>query len=351
MKAYKIVLFSLLFTITFTSCSIWSNNDLVDNAKNEILEENSSKIDKDDDTFESNFDKFEEAENSEKENKVYSSDYLTEEKYISLDDLDISNLNNLELEIRWNVLIDSVDTIVVNFSNIESPFPEDSYTLSTYEKWDESFIYRAFSKYEVLDYWKNIFLIEAYSWEKVSKLQLIVNISKNPEENKVTNKEDLSFSDDSEYIDLSTMPSSTVYGTPSELWNWDITYSDIKGLVIKKVWDLELSYDSAKISDFVMENFKSYPYWNTLRYIKDDMWLSFYLVREVDWKYKYEKHYYIDSSYYWILSLEEWEIDSSDENFNLNTYIRDLNNNLKETNDNFVLSQVSDILFRQLISN
>ncbi|MDF1682241.1 MAG: hypothetical protein P1U46_00190 [Patescibacteria group bacterium] len=44
--------------------------------------------------------KFEEASNTEKEEKFYSISYETDQKFLSIDDLDLTRLNKKELDIK-----------------------------------------------------------------------------------------------------------------------------------------------------------------------------------------------------------------------------------------------------------
>lgn len=341
MKKNKFLYIGLFILFFLSSCWFNSQNDtqiikdeLLNPSSNNSSSENESWLD----TFEENMSKFEEASNTEKEEKFYSISYETDQKFLSIDDLDLTRLNKKELDIKWKVLVDSVDKIMVKFLNIESIYPEDYYMLWKFKKGDNEFLYRAYDEYKTLDFGLNTYIIEAYSWDEVSIMKIEIKLSKKNEENILNKNENIS-------VDLSSLPSSTFYGSASILWNWDIIYSDINWLLIRKVGDLNLDFTSDSVSEYVIENFESYPYWNTLRNIESDKWISFYLTRIIDENnYLYEKHYYTQNWYYWIIKLEEWSWISSEN-------ISDKNFELKESNKDFVITQISDILFKHLIDN
>ena len=104
----------------------------------------------------------------------YETEYLSNEKFLELNELDKSNFSSLEVELTWITLVD-IDKIEVNFSNKDSKFPDDNYTLTEFKPWDKTFLYRAFSKYETFDYWRNVYTFIAYSWENKSILELVIN--------------------------------------------------------------------------------------------------------------------------------------------------------------------------------
>lgn len=273
------------------------------------------------------------AEEKFEEKNSISIKYLTDEKFLEIDDFSINDFKDLEQEITWKTLT-KVDKIKVYFSNPTSSFPNDIFELKKFKAWDKTFLYRAFKKYETLDYGENIFIFEAYSWEKISKLEYIVTIEK---ENFEIAKNPILIQD---------LPVSSVYGNPVELWNWKITYSDIKWLEIENLW-ITLNNSEDSVTNFLKEKYKNIFYWNTKRTILGESGVSFFVVRVVWNKYFYEKHYSIEG-FYWILSLEQWDFIG---NWTLDEKLKtlwELNLSLREKNKSFSTVKIADLLFQSL---
>lgn len=320
----KKILLLLFVSIFLVSCFWKVSKEDENKAKKDLLSNDMSYVENK---------KIEEEKKSEyKEEKIsknfIESRYLTEEKFIEIDEFSISDFLDLEQEITWKTLT-NVDKIIVNFSNSSSNFPSDRFQLKKFKAWDEKFLYRAFKKYETFDYGENIYVIEAYSWEKISKLEYRIRLEK--EEKK------------SEPIEILDLPTSSIYWNPIEIWDWKITYSDVKWLEIEKVWELYLENNSDSITKFLASKYNWYFYWNTKRQFLWEKWLSFFVVRAEKEKYFYEKHYYIDW-FYWILSLEEWDFDS--ENSEKIKKLWELNLLLKEKNKDFKMIEIADLLFQ-----
>ena len=327
----KIFILSLVTLFVLTSCwgtdknqendiknellNWWNNNNLV-------VDNNSGKVEIDENR--ENFDK--------KSENYLEVNYLTEEKFLEFDNFTISDFKNLEKEITWKTLA-NVDKIVVSFSNKESTFPNDSFQLKQFKAWDSKFLYRAFKKYETLDYGENIYVFEAYSWDKVSKLQLIINILK-PEQKVL------------EPVEVWNLPFSSTYWNPVEIWNWNITYSDIKWIEISQVWEIDLKNDSDSVTNYLKEKYNSVFYWNSKRTIWTN-WLSFFVVRASGNNYIYEKHFY-SWNLYWVLELEKWDLDSELTLDDKLKVISELNTTLKEKNDTFENAKIADKLFADL---
>jgi len=319
----------LLFvtTLFLTSCFWW--NDDVTKAKQEMLNQDNSLEEK----YEENIAKFEEAEKEQKEKFVIN--YLTDSKFIELDSLENKDLNSLELEITWKTLV-NVDKINVIFSNTSSKFPVDNYALKTFKSWDDDFLYRAFKKYETLDYGENKYIIEAYSWEEVSKIELIINIEK---------EDETSESDDNlvvtEQVDLNKLPVWWDFWNPLDIWLWKFTYSDIKWLQIEKLLNVNLRLETDSVNEFLADKIDWWFFWNSLRPVSGEEGVSFYLIR-LEWdKYFYEKHYYTNSWFYGVLVLETWTwIDLN--------WLSEKNTELKDKNKDFVITTISDMLFKKL---
>lgn len=256
---------------------------------------------------------------------------LTDNQLLKLDDLSGVDLLGWAVEITWKTLW-NVDKIVVKFSNETSDFPDDTYTLKKFKAWDKTFLYRAFSKYETLDYWRNVYIFEAYSGDEITKLELILNVKDDVSNETVNNWES---------IDITKLPVSEKFWNPIELWNWKIWYSDLNWLEIKSEVLPDLTCE--KVTSMLADKINWYFYWNTCRYIKDKEWVSFFVIR-LDWdKYIYEKNYYLPYQWlYWVQELETWTWVTS-------INIWEKNSELKEKNKDFWILEVTDDLFKQIL--
>lgn len=346
----------LIFLLVFLSSCFVENNDEVNKAKQELLSwttnEDSSSQDNSNDNLESqgesmswsfldNEEKYNEAENTEVKKEKYLVEYLTDKRFISLDSLEWENFNDLKVEFTWNTLIDDVEKIIVKFTNEWSDFPDDNYTLQTFNPWDNSFTYRAFDSFETLDYWVNEYIIEAHSWNDISKLKVVLNVFENEEDYLVSKQKKVE--NNSYTFDMDSLPENSDFGSPTEIKNWIYTYTDIKWLELKDIWDRWPELESDSITAFLSENSWSWFYWNTLRPISGDNWVSFYVIR-LDWdEYFYEKHYYIDNWLYWTILLDTWywvDLDS----------LSDKNKELGEKNKDFVITNITDKLFINILN-
>lgn len=316
----------IILVLSLTSCFWW--NDDVTKAKQELLNQDNSLEEK----FEENIAKYEEAEKQEKEKIVIN--HLTDSKFIELDSIDENDLSSLELEITWKTLV-NVDKINVTFSNSSSKFPVDNYALKTFKSWDKTFLYRAFKKYETLDYGENKYIIEAYSWAEVSKIELIINI----EEEKVSDSKNEEIV--TEQVNLNNLPVWWDFWNPVDIWLGKFTYSDIKWLQVEKLINADLTLDSDSVNEFLADKIDWWFFWNSLRPVSWEEWVSFYLIR-LEWdKYFYEKHYFTTSWFYWVLVLETWSwIDLN--------WLSEKNTQLKEKNADFTITTISDKLFKKL---
>ncbi len=338
MKKY-IIMLSLLLLLT--SC-FWNTQkeekETKENVKKELLWENFWEENNEDNSWEeeNNLDNeennswdLEESNSWDLENEVWEDEkikqkYLTEEKYIELDDISIEDFDSMKAEITWKTLT-SVDKIKVTFSNPSSNFETNPHTLKKFKAWDKKFLYRAFKEYEVIDYGENTYLIEAYAWDKVSKLELKVNLEK-PKPASIDN-----------------LPEDEVIWKAIKSENGDVSYSKIDGLTLKNVWKLNLSMSTDSVTSYLKENISWWFYWNTLTYIKGKNWISFYVVRKDSESnvYSYYKYYYNSDSILGILKLKDWTIESSEE-------LSKLNSKLKKENDSFSKTALADSLFKKL---
>ncbi len=272
-------------------------------------------------------------DNEENEEKnTLEKKYLTEEKFIEFDDLEISDFEDLEEEITWKTIW-KVDKIIVKFSNPSSNFPDDSFELKKFKSGDEKFLYRAFKKYETIDFWENTYVFEAYSGDEVSKLELKVSV----------------FEEKKEPVSMENLPEDSIFWSPREIWDGKITYTDIKWLEIENVWNIDLKLDSDSITKYLQEKLDSWFYWNTSRYIKNESWVSFYVIAKDKWEnsYTYSKHYYNWDSLYGVLELEKWELDL-EEWGDIWEVLKQKNLELKAKNDDFTITAISDTLFKKL---
>lgn len=260
---------------------------------------------------------------------------LTNDQFLELDDLSNKNLLDLELEITWKTIW-KVDKIIVTFVNEWSEFPVDKYTLKQFNSGDSSFLYRAFKKYETMDMWKNVYTIEAYSWNEISKLQLVLNAYEDDNLER-TNEDNLTVQE----IDIEKLPKNATYWTPVLLWKWKISYSDLQWLEIVSDNIVWLTCDN--ITESIADKVNSWFFWNTCRPISWDEWISFFIVR-LDWdEYVYEKHYYLPYQWiYWIQELERWTwVDIKN--------IWEKNTELKVKNSEYNILNITDSLFKEIL--
>ena len=340
---YNVIL--LLFLIVLLSSCFTSDDDLIKAKKNLwIIESDKSKIDSIDTSIVNISDNkssidiedlqkwwIEEIDNldynqeiKEKIVKTIEINSLTNEQFLELDDMSSFNLLSRKITITWKTL-SSVDKITVHFSNDSSSFPNDSFTLKKFKKWDSIFLYRAFSKYETMDFWKNKYIFEAYSWDKVSKLELIFNVFKQKIEEKK--------------IDFSKFPTNEKYWDIIDLWYLKKWYSNIKWLEIIDDNNPDLKCDS--VTNILAEKINSWFFWNTCRPLKWDKWISFYTIR-LDWDiYIYEKNYYLDYIWLYITQLlETWTWVT-----NINISLK--NTKLKEKNKDYKILEIVDELINK----
>jgi len=339
-------MFYVTFLILFLSSCFWENTEVINDAKQELWivkkEESDAKkievvsFDSDTDTSEEqNIEK--KAEITEEQTNKFEIIELTQDQFLEFDDISEKDFLSWEIEITWKIT-DKVEKIKVNFTNENSDFPDDSYVLTQYKEWDETFLYRALSRYETLDFWVNKYVFFAYSWDKVSKTELIIHVEKKNE--KIIDEWEDSEEIKTEEIEIADLPVSTDSWYPIQIWENKLTYSGIKWLEISKKWKADLSCEN--ITDYLQESLGTWFYWNTCRDIEKDKWLSYFVLR-LNWdKYVYEKHYvvYTDLSY-WVYELETWTWVTKDT-------IAEKNTELKEKNTDYPTLEVVDKLFIDL---
>lgn len=331
-KSINIV--SVLFLILLLSSCFGSNNDEVNKAKQDLwITESSGSME---DTW-SNIDTKSESGSlvENQETKQVEITPLTSEQFVELDDLSNEDFSDWEVEIKWKTLT-NVDKIIITFENKDSQFPIDKYDLKQFKPGDKEFTYRAFSKYESLDYGKNVYTIEAHSWDKVSKLQLVINLKLKEDRSSAENVGEVS-----EDISLDTLPTSAKFWNPIQLWSWKVWYSDIKWLEIRKDNLSDLTCE--KLTESLSSKIDWYFFWNTCRPINTDKWFSFFIIRLAWDKYYYEKHYYLSSKWiYWVQELETWTWVTKE-------IMEAKNLELKAKNASYDILKISDSLFNELV--
>lgn len=305
----------------------------------------------------------------ESENKAsYSLNNLDSNNFIELDNLTekVENISD-RIEITWKILNENVDKIVVSFKNANSIYPNDKYELKSFKKGDKSFKYNADARwFQNIDYWKNEYLIEAYVWEQISEIELLINIpeEKQEEETKSDTDTQVVLSDDIKYDKKMIwewedslylwMPVSDTFWEVLTLSDWKVTYSKIENLEIFRdnFNKSELSSDNIWKADwtwYLNKNIDSYVYWNTHReidYSNKDAWISFYVLRKSSKKYIYEKYYFdFNHSLKWVLKIKEFDITKE----NIWEEMSELNTKLKDDNENFEIVKVTDSLFKEII--
>ena len=331
------------------------NNKWVEDAKREMWVMFDENIDETEST-----DTKEKSESKEIVKATYEVNKLDEKNFIEIDDLTekVEKISE-KIKITWKVLNENVDKIIIKFKNKTSDFPNDTFELWQFKKWNGIFEYNADSKvFRNLDYWLNEYLIEAYIWEESSKISIDINIPKNMWESSEVVEEQLSekvtydkkmiwVGEDALYLG---MPSSELFWKPLNVWDWEITYSNIDNLKITKE---ELNKDFLKSSNIWKEDWTWYisknDYWHVFAYIdynKKDLWVNFFVLKAIGDKIIYEKHY-LDFNHFlkWILKIEEFE--RTDES--VYKQMEKLNKELKEKSGDYKIVETTDKLFKEIV--
>lgn len=339
----KITNITVLISLLFILSSCFTSNDDINKAKQNLwiieVDQQDKSIGTEIETNIINKDNLLNENNNEvnieKVEKTIEINSLTEEQFLEFDNLDWENFLDWQVEITWKTLW-SVDKIIVKFSNSSSDYPDDIFTLKQFTSWDDIFLYRAFSRFETLDFWKNIYIFEAYSWNSISKLQIIINVVKE-EDKSVEEKLERSYED----LSLSSLPVWANYWNPVNLWDGKITYSDLNWLEIKKDINSELTCEN--LTSILSDKISTWFFWNTCRPIEWEEGISYFVIR-LDWNnYVYEKHYYLSYQWiYWIQELEVWT-------WVTNQNIWDKNTELKESNEDYVILNITDDLFKEIL--
>lgn len=138
------------------------------------------------------------------------------------------------------------------------------------------------------------------------------------------------------------LPSSLDYWDPLRTGENSFIYNQVKGLEITQKSPREaISCDD--ITEFLSQELQGWFYWNTCRPITTERWWMFYVIRLVDEKYVYEKHYFDEKTgIHASLLLETWEGVTKDN-------ISEKNQELK--NQEYEIAQVGDALMREILNN
>jgi hypothetical protein len=278
---------------------------------------------------------------------------MTPDVFLEFDSLDWVNLLWWEVEIKWTTLA-TVDEIRVEFSNKTSDYPNDNYKLQTFKPWDKDFKYRAFSNYETLDFWINEYIFTATSGTKESKTKIILRAIK--EEEKTSEISNNNFLWD---LDFDALPIWENFWEPKQIWDWKITYSDIKWLEIEQrvLHNFDCSKnpetDNYYISELLDERINSYYWWNTCRPFWNNEWVSFFVLKLDENNYIYEKHIYLNNWVHWVYELEKWEdiVWDDDDSTSKIAKLQEKNNELKEKNNEFTIIEIVNDLFTQILYN
>lgn len=276
----------------------------------------------------------------------------TTEQFLTIDETKLSSSDfswDKEIEISW--LVDSdIESIQVDFSNTSSDFPDDSYSLKSFQPGSTEYIYRASPLYKVLDVWENIYIFTAKSKNGESKTKLTIQIDQ-----KDSDWENTQLNSTSGTIDSINFPKWD-FGEVIILDETNAYYSDLKGLEISKTsWlsnivceapeeDLEEWDEPSQhsITNFLLSRYNSWVYWNTCRPTVSEKWISFFVLRLLaDESFSYEKHYLdYNNELHGVLELQTGTWVSKEN-------IQEKNTEFKA--QSYEITPISDALFKEII--
>jgi hypothetical protein len=286
------------------------------------------------------------------EKPTFTTKLLNWNDILELNDLSNIDLSSWEVDLVWKIKA-PVDKIRVLYSNSDSDYPDDDYSLQQFVAGSENFLYRAYSQYQTFDFWTNTYTIIMTSWKEESRLQFTIYYP-NPEDNKEIKSDDwIEIISDIQEIDSSALPTSWDYWSPIKLWENKFTYSDIKGFQVEKHSVSTVDCSSDLVTSTIWEKTWSWSWWNTCRPSEDKTYVTYYALNMKDWEYVYAKHYF-SPSYYAITELstgvDEWW-NSLETVSDKNEWLKNNNNELKEQNESFELTKITDTLFENIIKN
>ena len=286
---------------------------------------------------------------------------ISGKKLLELDELNYSEFKNGYSKITWRTLW-QVDKIIVSFSNDESDFPSDGFTLQKFKWGDATFEYNASSKFKVLDFGVNQYRFVAYSGTEKSTLELLVVVSEDDKrvlEGNSQVSERVEDTDIGNWINNSSNFDQSDFPTGADFWNivklgWNsFTYSDIKGLEINKVSNVIIDCSNTNaVTAYIKENLAKWPYWNTCRSIVKGNGIYLYVTKMDNNEYVYEKHYFDQKNWlHWSYELERGELYSSDETLSVterDSLLWQKDEELKAQNSSFTQQVVTDNLFKKI---
>lgn len=353
----KNIIILIFLSLFLTSC-FWDSKEVIKAKQDLWIIENTPTFDLVDKT------KVEEEKKEENTDVGYdpriSIKQISWEKILELEELKYIDFKNGHAKIIWKTLW-FVSKIKVEFSNENSTYPNDDYVLWKFKSWGESFEYNANSKYKVLDFGLNKYIITAFTpgWESILELKVLVSVKDDEYLNwKSEDISDLEKKDETSTnkliweennIVFAELPEWWDFGNVVKLWEKSFTYSDIKWFEVKKeklenidCWKNE-NTNTYFVTEFLWERQNSWYYWNTCRDLIKDNGISFYVTR-LSWDdYFYEKHY-LDfvHGFYGVYEIEKGQWVDKDN-------ISDKNKELKELNETFKQTEIVDNLFKKII--
>jgi len=314
------ILILIISLFILTSC-FWPDKWDIESAKNELLWKNdnneNSRINYEDINEKEDITNDDIEKNNIKENKVinntdntknnniddklFNVKYFDDNNYLKIIDIDNSSIKKEWVEIRWEVLNKDIDKIKVYFSNKTSDLADWDYTLKKYKKWDSTFLYNAFRKFNAFDNWENNYLIEWYIWNRiVSKINVSI---KYPDDNLIEKEIIDKNLFEEVFIDDFSFPEWESIWFLVDLWNKNYWYSKLDNFTIK-IDSNKNDLNCSNIWDLLKQNYSWY-FWNNC--LEDKNKLSVNVLYLIWNKYYYETRYFHNKyPLSWRVLLETW---------------------------------------------
>lgn len=332
----KIITLLLIWVFLLSACG--QSQTEIDAAKEKLLQDSSSQELGDNTASQEPFS--ENQENQDEDKKLVQILPQSEEQFLEFESISETSLTTGEVEISGKTL-KNVDKIQVLFSNPTSDFPDDNYTLQTFEGglWKE-FKYFAASRHQVLDYGENNYIFKAYSGDNISETKIVLHVLTDEEKEEQIGTESQLIGEEGDVI-LVELPTSSKYGEPMRMGEKSFTYTQIKWFEVNKESVTLLTCDG--VTDFLTQRINTWYYWNTCRDIVKDKGIKFNVIRLSGEEYIYERHY-IDfvHGFYGTYELEKGTGVTSEN-------IAEKNNELKE--QEFPSIEIVDDLMRDIVNS